>query len=174
MVIVISNDRKFVVRFQYGPAGRSNYSLKKAIRILERGSLNGVLSIDYVKSVLGNLKLGIKHPDSPEKFSRRKTICHIKEEFVIDGERVLRPICEVSSVNDSQESFSKDYGRTFAYKKAVYKAFKDQTNNFTEDMVSDFEMAWKQQMVNSAHTWDCIDVSYVLDILSGQEASKNN
>lgn len=170
MVIVNSNDRKFVVRFQYGPSANSRYSLRKAIRILERNAMNGVLSVEYAKKILGNVKVSIKHPDTPEKFSRRKTICHIKEEFIVDGERVLRPISEVSVVNDSQEPFSKDYGRTFAYKKAVLKAFQDSSETqFFQNTISDFENAWKHQMVNSADTWDSIDSTYVFGILDGEK-----
>jgi hypothetical protein len=162
MVIVNVADRKFVVRFQYGPAGVSKYSLKKAMKILERDSLNGVLALSHVKGILEKVKVSVKSPESPERFSRRKTVCCIEEEFVVDGVRELRTVCEVSAVNWYKEAFTRDYGRTFAFKKAVLTAVRNSEIGLDITAVDEFEHAWKTQIPKSAETWDAIDSDAIL------------
>lgn len=166
MVIVNSGDRKFIVRLEYDPAGVSKYTIRKALKILERDSVNGVLALSHVKDILANVKTHIKPYDAPERFSRRKTICSIEEEFVVNGERELHLICEVSTANWHQDAFTKDYGRTYAFKKAVLKAVSNPENNLSETAIDDFEQAWKTQIPKSADTWDAIDSDCILKILS--------
>lgn len=166
MVIVNVRDRKFVVRFQYGPSGVSKYSLKKAIKLLEKDSLNGVLALSHVKQILERVKVGIKSPDSPEKFSRRKTVCTIEEEFNVDGKRELRLVSEVSAVNWYQDAFTRDYGRTYAYKKAILTAVGNSENNLDYSAIDEFEHAWKTQIPKSAATWDAIDSDAIKTVIA--------
>jgi hypothetical protein len=166
MVIVNVRDRKFIVRFEYGPAGVSKYSLKKAIKLLEKDSLHGVLALSHVKEILSKVKTTVKPIDAPERFSRRKTVCSIEEEFIIDGKRELHLICEVSAANWYQDAFTKDYGRTYAFKKAVLKAIANSENKLETEDVNEFEQAWKTQVPKSANTWDAIDSDCIVKVLA--------
>lgn len=166
MVIVNVRDRKFVVRFEYGPAGVSKYTLKKALKLLEKDSMNGVLALSHVKEILSKVKTSVKQIDAPERFSRRKTICSIEEEFVVEGKRELHLICEVTAANWYQDAFTKDYGRTYAFKKAVMKAVGNPDNALHSEDISEFEQAWKTQVPKSAPTWDAIDSDCIVKVLA--------
>lgn len=158
MVIVNAGDRKFVVRFQYGPAGGCKYSLKKAIKLLELDFMNGDFSFNRAMAIIDGAKT-VERQRGLEKYSRRKTTCVIEEEFVNNGVREMKEAAVVSAVNDSQEPFTKNYGRTLAYKKAVLTTIKNA--NLEDSDISYFETAWKEQMPKSAETWDSIDTDAV-------------
>lgn len=158
MVIVNVRDRKFVVRFQYGPAGVSRYSMKKAIKLLELDFINGDFSFNRAMAIIDNAKT-VEHKRGVEKYSRRKTTCSIEEETTKDGNREMNEVAVVYAVNDSQEPFTKNYGRTLAYKKAVVETIKKA--NLEESDVVFFETAWKEQMPKSAEMWDAIDLDAV-------------
>lgn len=156
MVIVNVRDRKFVVRFSYGPAGVSKYSLRKAVKLLELDFINGDFSFNRAMNILDGAKT-VERQRGIEKYSRRKTTCVIEEE--IGDAREMNEVAAVSAVNDSQEPFTKNYGRTLAYKKAVLTTIK---NAALEDSdIIYFETAWKEQMPKSAETWDSIDTDAV-------------
>lgn len=162
MVIVNVRDRKFVVRFSYGPAGVSKYSLRKAVKLLEMDFINGDFSFNRAMTILDGAKT-VERQRGIEKYSRRKTTCVIEEEKAIDGQREMNEVAAVSAVNDSQEPFTKNYGRTLAYKKAVLTTIK---NAKLEDSdIIYFETAWKEQMPKSSDTWDSIDTDAVAKAL---------
>lgn len=160
MVIVNVRDRKFVVRFSYGPAGVSKYSLRKAVKLLEMDFINGDFSFNRAMTILDGAKT-VERQRGIEKYSRRKTTCVIEEE--IGAAREMNEVAAVSAVNDSQEPFTKNYGRTLAYKKAVLTTIK---NAKLEDSdIIYFETAWKEQMPKSSDTWDSIDTDAVAKAL---------
>jgi len=158
MVIVNVEERKFIVRFQYSPAGVSKYSLRKAVRLLELDFINGDFSFNRAMAIIDGVKVPAKNPKTQEKFHRRKTTCVIQEE--IDNDKTNMETVAISyAINDSQEPFTKNYGRTLAYKKAVVEAISKA--KLSEDDIKSFELAWKTQMSKSADMWDSIDLDAI-------------
>lgn len=184
MIKVEFNGRKFIIKTQYGPAGVNRSSIRKAIKRLEKlANSDGLVSIESVKKILETAKpnhkkmmtvlvdsagnfvdetsenaMKIDMPVRP-KFTRRKTTISVFEETIDDGEVLLNEVLVESVVNDSNEAFTRDYGRSFGFKKAVRRM--EKLGIISSEDVEYFEKAFKDTIPASAETLDKIDVDYI-------------